>query len=179
MYLYYNTLFEKKQPFFVRKFKFLIHFSSFRYNLLIFAQRKVSIFVNFSLPLVVDKNRHTRCRLQLGVRNEELGVKGGLRPHPIDNKRGSVSLQRVVMFLIQKIVIPIQNAQRFPKLITPNSSLLTKKLPHGSFLKPSKSVSRVLYWAVIYLGCALPRQLGATSTGLPSRHIVPPRCCFG
>ena len=55
MYLYYNTLFEKKQPFFVRKFKILILFSPFRYNHLIFAQEKVSIFVNFFLPLVVDK----------------------------------------------------------------------------------------------------------------------------
>ena len=60
--MYYNTLFEKKQPFFVRKFKFLILFSPFRYNPLIFAQEKVSFFVNFSIPLVVDKNRHTRCR---------------------------------------------------------------------------------------------------------------------
>jgi len=53
--VYYNTLFEKKQPFFVRKFKILIHFSAFRYNHLIFAQEKVSIFVNFFMPLVVDK----------------------------------------------------------------------------------------------------------------------------
>ena len=60
MYLYYNTLFEKKQPFFVRKFKFLIHFSAFRYKPLISAQENVSIFVNFFMPLVVDKNRHTR-----------------------------------------------------------------------------------------------------------------------
>ena len=60
--MYYNTLFEKKQPFFVRKFKFLIHFSSFCYNLLTGAQEKGSIFVNFSMWLVVDKNRHTRYR---------------------------------------------------------------------------------------------------------------------
>jgi len=55
MYLYYNTLFEKKQPFFVRKFKFLILFSSFRYKPLISAQENVSIFVNFFMSLVVDK----------------------------------------------------------------------------------------------------------------------------
>ena len=69
MYLYYNTLFEKKQPFFVRKFKFLILFSPFRYNLLISVQELVSFFVNFFLPLVVDKKRHTRCRKELGVRS--------------------------------------------------------------------------------------------------------------
>ena len=43
----------------------------------------------------------------------------------------------------------------------------------------SRSVSRVLYSAVIYLGRALPQRLGATSAGQPSRHDVPPRCCFG
>ena len=68
MYLYYNTLFEKKQPFFVRKFKFLILFSCFRYNSLIFAQENMSIFVNFLSPLVIDKIAHTRCR-NTGIRD--------------------------------------------------------------------------------------------------------------
>ena len=72
MYMYYNTLFEKKQPFFVRKFKFLIHFSPFHYNPLIFAQEKVSFFVNFFMLLVVDKNRHTRCRFVKKVSYKDL-----------------------------------------------------------------------------------------------------------
>ena len=59
MYLYYNTLFEKKQVFFVRKFKKLILFSCFRYNPLIFSQKIVTLFVNFFTMLVVDKRRHT------------------------------------------------------------------------------------------------------------------------
>ena len=62
MYLYYNTLIEKKQPFFVRKFKILILFSCFRYKSLIFAQENMSIFVNFLVPLVVDKISHTIYR---------------------------------------------------------------------------------------------------------------------
>ena len=60
--MYYNTLFEKKQPFFVRKFKNLILFSQIRYKALISAQENVSIFVNIFDPLVIDKIRDTRYR---------------------------------------------------------------------------------------------------------------------
>ena len=49
MYLYYNTLFEKKQPFFVRKFKFLYKCA----NIFIFDLKKVfsnkKSLVNFRL----------------------------------------------------------------------------------------------------------------------------------
>ena len=62
MYMYYNTLFEKKQPFFVRKFKNLILFFFFFYKALISAQENVSIFVNIFKPLVIDKIRDTRYR---------------------------------------------------------------------------------------------------------------------
>lgn len=59
MYLYYNTLFEKKQVFFVRKFKKLILFSYFCYKPLIFIQKNMTVFVNYFVPLVVDKRAHT------------------------------------------------------------------------------------------------------------------------
>ena len=36
----------------------------------------------------------------------------------------------------------------------------------------TKSISRVLYLAVIYLGCALPQQLSATSKRLAEQAYV-------
>ena len=54
MYLYYNTLFEKKQAFFVRKFKKLKLFYRIHYNSVIIIQKFVAFFVNISARLVID-----------------------------------------------------------------------------------------------------------------------------
>ena len=59
MYMYYNTLFEKKQDLFVRKFKKMKLFNRFRYNSLITSQVFVDIFVNFYRGIVVDRKAHT------------------------------------------------------------------------------------------------------------------------
>ena len=167
MYLYYNTLFEKKQPFFVRKFKFLIHFSRFRYNLLIFAQEKVSNFVNFFSVLVVDKTGHTIY--------SSSNFFGPVAATALNQARMS-SFLSFSAYRRSKTV-----ADREKKKSCRQRSKVFEHVLSGALfiLFASKSVSRVLYQAVIYLGRALPQRLGATSTGRPSKPVVPPRCCFG